>query len=111
MKTGILLRVLTWCVTWQDELSPAGAAVMVEARHMAEGCDAAPRLTSAAFGAFCDANSSCTLVPPPPWCPHLHGITVLYIMNRAASCRIARKLTTTITKSQKAKMVSADCGA
>ena len=35
---------------------------MVEARHMAEGCDAAPRLTSAAFGAFCDANSSCTLV-------------------------------------------------
>ena len=29
---------------------------------MAEGCDAAPRLSSAAFGAFCDANSSCTLV-------------------------------------------------
>lgn len=32
---------------------------------MAEGCDAAPRLTSAAFGAFCDANSSCTLVRVP----------------------------------------------
>jgi hypothetical protein len=41
-----------------DQLSPEGAAVLVEAKHMAEGPDAPLHLTSAAHGVFAEPNST-----------------------------------------------------
>ena len=49
-----------------QQLSPAGTAVLVEAKHMAEGPDAPTHLTSAAQGLFTDPSCSCTTVKPPP---------------------------------------------
>lgn len=47
-----------------QQLGPAGTAVIVEAKHMAEGADSATHLTSAAQGLFNDPSSSCTAVFP-----------------------------------------------
>lgn len=52
--TDQILRALT------QHLGPAGTAVIVEAKHMAEGPDAPTHLTSAAQGLFDDPSSSCT---------------------------------------------------
>ena len=46
------------CWTPTDQLSPEGAAVLVEAKHMAEGPDAPLHLTSAAHGVFAEPNST-----------------------------------------------------
>ncbi len=48
-----------------QQLSPAGTAVLVEAKHMAEGPDAPTHLTSAAQGLFTDPSCSCTTVSLP----------------------------------------------
>lgn len=40
------------------QLAPEGAAVLVEAKHMAEGPDAPMHLTSAAHGVFAEPNST-----------------------------------------------------
>jgi GTP cyclohydrolase I len=47
-----------------DQLSPEGAAVLVEAKHMAEGPDAPLHLTSAAHGVFAEPNSTRATVLP-----------------------------------------------
>lgn len=52
--TDQILRALT------QHLGPAGTAVIVEAKHMAEGPDAPTHLTSAAQGLFDDSSSTCT---------------------------------------------------
>lgn len=52
--TDQILRALT------QQLGPAGTAVIVEAKHMAEGPDSPTQLTSAAQGLFDDPSSSCT---------------------------------------------------
>lgn len=50
--TDQILRALT------GQLTPEGAAVLVEAKHMAEGPDAPMHLTSAAHGVFAEPNST-----------------------------------------------------
>mmetsp|Transcript_18981 Transcript_18981/g.57326 ORF Transcript_18981/g.57326 Transcript_18981/m.57326 type:complete len:584 (+) Transcript_18981:338-2089(+) len=52
--TDLILQALV------DQLSPVGTAVLVEAKHMAEGPDAPTHLTSAAQGDFANRSCSCT---------------------------------------------------
>lgn len=47
------------------QLAPEGAAVLVEAKHMAEGPDAPMHLTSAAHGVFAEPNSTRATVRRP----------------------------------------------
>ena len=49
-------------VVQNTDLCPEGAAVIVEATHMSEGCAAPLRVVSAVSGCFSDQESSCSAV-------------------------------------------------